>query len=206
MLISILIICINFNSYLNPPVDRIRPKIVTIMKDMDLNLNLNVTLIRHLSLTSASDFRPGMFSFNTKSKFRNNTQLVKMNFLKNKKSFLLVLLILQAGDIEQNPGPTTSNTFEPKNTSLKTLVINFQSMKNKLAEFRLMVSEEKPDIIIGTETWLNPNVKSTELNLDEFDIYRKDREDNKGWGGVILAIKKDISSEQLTNKNTCTFT
>ena len=78
---------------------------------------------------------------------------------------------------------TDNTTIKPKpkylQNELNILVINFQSLKNKVLEFRHMVSDEKPDVIIGTETWLHPNIKNTELNLDEYDIYRKDRQNNK---------------------------
>ncbi|WP_213087184.1 PHD finger domain-containing protein, partial [Chitinophaga agrisoli] len=56
-----------------------------------------------------------MFTFNSKPRFRSNTQLIKINCLKNKKSILVVLLILQAGDIEQNPGPKTKVNPQSQN-------------------------------------------------------------------------------------------
>lgn len=64
-------------------------------------------------------------------------------------------------------------------------------MKNKHTEFRYMESNENPNIIIGTKTWLNLSIKNLERNLDEFNIYRKNRQDNKGWGDAMVAIKKD---------------
>ena len=38
-----------------------------------------------------------------------------------------------------------------------------------------MLSDQKPDIVIGTETWLKDDIKNTELGLNDYEIYRKDR-------------------------------
>ena len=99
---------------------------------------------------------------------------------------------------------TDNTTIKPKpkylQNELNILVINFQSLKNKVLEFRHMVSDEKPDVIIGTETWLHPNIKNTELNLDEYEIYRKDRQNNKKGVGVMIAVKGDLNSENINNK------
>ena len=54
-----------------------------------------------------------------------------------------------------------------------------------------MTEEYKPDIIIGTETWLSPEINNAELLLDKYNIYRKDRSGKRG-GGVLLAVNKHI--------------
>ena len=80
---------------------------------------------------------------------------------------------------------------------LKLLNINLQSINNKKAEFLNLVDTHKPDIIVGTESWLKPAVKSAEIFPPWFSVYRKDRKD--GYGGVFLAVKNDLISEEITD-------
>jgi hypothetical protein len=45
---------------------------------------------------------------------------------------------------------------------LKIVNINFQSIKNKKPELDILLDTTKPDVIIGTETWLDPTISSYE--------------------------------------------
>lgn len=66
-------------------------------------------------------------------------------------------------------------------------------MKSKVPDLH----QVKPDIIVGTESWLTSDITNSEIfPKDRYNIYRKDRTGRKG-GGVFLAISIDIlSSEQ----------
>lgn len=59
------------------------------------------------------------------------------------------------------------------------------------------------DILVFTETWLCPEILSAEFRLDEFIIYRNDRNPNNSHlsrgGGVLIAIKKNYQSYQLNS-------
>ena len=81
-------------------------------------------------------------------------------------------------------------------------IINFRSILNKKAEFLLFLWNVKPKIIIGSETWLSKDISDNEIIPNEFNytIYRKDRDD--GYGGVLIAVTKDILSEPLPDLNT----
>ena len=46
---------------------------------------------------------------------------------------------------------------------MKILNINFQGIKNKVADLHALLDAEKPDILIATETWLKQGVKTCEL-------------------------------------------
>ena len=74
--------------------------------------------------------------------------------------------------------------------TISFLVINFQSVKNKAAELGVLLELHKPDIIIGTETWLSSDHHSSEYIPAEYDVIRKDRA--TGFGGVLLAFKNLI--------------
>ena len=63
-----------------------------------------------------------------------------------------------------------------------------------------LADETKADIIIGTETWLKPGEdghKDSELMLDDYDIFRRDRP-SRG-GGVLIAVKKSLSCEHISS-------
>ena len=76
-------------------------------------------------------------------------------------------------------------------------------MLAKRAELSTLIHEHQPDIIFGTETWLLPNINSTEFFPTGYTLFRQDRSD--GYGGVLLAFRKDLSviEYQITNLNQC---
>ena len=57
------------------------------------------------------------------------------------------------------------------------MTINFQSCRNKTQELEHLINSVKPDVIIGTETWLNSTINSNEIIKSAlgFNVYRKDR-------------------------------
>ena len=63
-----------------------------------------------------------------------------------------------------------------------------------------LAAETRTDVIIGTETWLtsgDQSIKNSELLLDDYDIFRRDRP-TKG-GGVMIAVKKSLNCEQVSS-------
>ena len=79
--------------------------------------------------------------------------------------------------------------------SLRSLTVNFQSIRNKKAELLNLIQSSNPDIIFGTETWLKPSEFSSEFFPQNYVVYRKDRPD--GYGGCLLAIKSDYISHEI---------
>ena len=84
--------------------------------------------------------------------------------------------------------------FKPTE-GLRSIVVNFQSIKNKKAEFLLMLDRTNPDIIFGNETWLNPEIKNQEIFPPEYTAFRKDRPD--GHGGTLIGIRKSFTCHEL---------
>ena len=84
------------------------------------------------------------------------------------------------------------------NLPLRVLNINFQSIKRKQHIVNNIIESSKPDIVIGIETWLKPNINNNEVFPENYNIYRKDRIDQEG-GGVLFAIKKDCISDEVND-------
>ena len=108
---------------------------------------------------------------------------------------------------------TTTNTKPDKNPKqfksnrpLKIININFRSIKNKKPELDFLIDSIQPDIIIGTETWLDPSVNSSEyFSPESFTVYRNDRAPNKrgqSHGGVLIAINSNIPSTSIPELQT----
>ena len=80
-----------------------------------------------------------------------------------------------------------------KNPTLRILVINFQSLCNKGKLLECVIEDTDPDIIMGTETWLDTGLKSSEILPYQlgYDIQRRDRP-NDPHGGVLIASKSHL--------------
>lgn len=74
--------------------------------------------------------------------------------------------------------PTPSNNIRPihastpdrkknrrtkENAPLGILNVNFQSIKGKQGQVRNLIDSTNPDIIFGTETWIDSNIKDSQI-------------------------------------------
>ena len=91
----------------------------------------------------------------------------------------------------------------PVNDSLilTSLTVNCQSLLAKRESFMNLIDTHNPDIIFGTESWLRPDILSSELFPSGYVVYRQDRED--GYGGVFIACQESLSSCSLEIPNNC---
>lgn len=99
----------------------------------------------------------------------------------------------------KNDTGNSSNLAAPLklSKSLRTLVINFQSLRPKKAELLHLLTATNPDIIIGTETWLKPEITNAELFPPDFNVFRNDRSD--GYGGSLVATKSNMIAHQVSH-------
>jgi hypothetical protein len=81
----------------------------------------------------------------------------------------------------------------------RTLVVNCQSLKNKGPCFAAAVDYIKPDLILGTESWLDSSVKDNEMFPPGYNVYRKDR--NLHGGGVFTAVKDCYNSSSVAESD-----
>ena len=90
--------------------------------------------------------------------------------------------------------PSAPNSRSPRR-ELRTIIVNFQSIKNKVPETQVLIDSADPDIIVGSETWLNSNVFSSEVLPANYNVFRRDRTD--GYDGVLIAVKDDLVSTPI---------
>ena len=99
-------------------------------------------------------------------------------------TILLLLLLLQSGDIETNPGLSTLN-----NDSLSILHSNIRSIRNKLDFVKMFFFDF--NILCFTEIHLDPNVLTDSIMFEHFDSpYNKDRTNHAG--GVLVYLSNDL--------------
>ena len=81
------------------------------------------------------------------------------------------------------------------NEALKVLTVNVNHILAKRVELLHFLVDNSIDIMIACETKIDENICDAELGLENFDIYRKDR--NIHGGGVLVAVKKQLKSRKL---------
>ena len=76
-------------------------------------------------------------------------------------------------------------------------MLNCQSIKTpgKPAQLQNIINSTQADIVIGSESWLTPDIKSTEVFPPSYKCYRRDRVGGHG-GGVFLLVSSDYESEE----------
>ena len=118
----------------------------------------------------------------------------------------IFILLLKAGDIEQNPGPQTGTSVSTANTSSLASggSMNLSTLQNKLSivhynvqsitrKIDILSSELfEFDILAFSETWLNPSISKETLLIQSYrEPERKDRQGNS-HGGVMIYVKDSI--------------
>ena len=98
-----------------------------------------------------------------------------------------------AGTPIMTSSPKSQRPTPEKRKFLRILNINFQSLSKKGKLLEVLIDSTDPDIILGTETWLDSNIKSSEIIPEEmkYDIERRDRPTDP-HGGVLIAAKQQL--------------
>ena len=100
---------------------------------------------------------------------------------------LLFKLLLRAGDIEANPGPSRTDT----RSDLCIIHLNARSIKNKTDLIEAQANQF--DIITVSETGLSQNDTNTSIHLTT-NVHPPIRRDcpNDPHGGVAIYVKKKL--------------
>jgi len=64
---------------------------------------------------------------------------------------------------------------------------------SKFYLFEAWISNIRPDIIGVTESWASGDILDSELSLDGYNLFRKDRPVARAGGGVLLYVKSSLA-------------
>ena len=102
------------------------------------------------------------------------------------------------GVIDAEEFTESENTAQPKLKSLSELLLskglkvchqNIQSLLPKIDQVRVSLESHKGISILGiTESHLSNNVCDTEIAIDGYKLYRKDRQNKRRGGGVLVCL------------------
>ena len=107
-------------------------------------------------------------------------------------SVLLHLLLLLSGDIESNPGPRDWADISICHVNIRSIRSNPEKLKHNTSALT-----GKYDIITLSETWLNSMCSNSCLKLAGYqEPYRKDREDDTGYGGVLVWVSDQVAAKR----------
>ena len=103
--------------------------------------------------------------------------------------------LYRTNDCKHQPVHSTASTNASWSAikSLNISVINFWGIRSKLAKLHAFIEYYSPDVIIGTETKLKPDILDSEIFLYSYNVFRRDRISNDG-GGVLIAVKSNIAT------------
>ena len=108
-------------------------------------------------------------------------------------------LLLRAGDVERNPGPSGDVCMTKKMDKKKILTVihlNARSLLPHFDDIASLVSKYRPEILALSETWLDSSVTDSEINLPNYFLYRCDR--SRSGGGVAVYCADHLSCSVLT--------
>lgn len=112
--------------------------------------------------------------------------------------------ILDQPQATSSPKPTINVNKKQKvakkkaSQRLTILNINCQSVKSKVPDLHQVIHQVKPDIIVGTESWLTSDITNSEIfPKDLYTIYRKDRTGRKGEG--VYSWQSQLTSYHQNN-------
>ena len=92
----------------------------------------------------------------------------------------------------------------------KILHLNVRSLPKKMDQIRLMLLKSNLEVITLSETWLNNSVSSISLSLDDYKLFRQDRNhvlvNKKKGGGLLTYVRNDLAAdcEPLVDISTAT--
>ena len=138
-----------------------------------------------------------------------------INFSHSSKSFLLAsgnsFKLLSDSSVSDHSHCKSLPYSKPdaaydRTSSMKILNINCQSIINKRSEFQSVLDLEKPDLVIGTESWLNTDYLDSEIFPRSlgYTSFRLDRASGTNGGGVFILVKDTlVASRQKTLETDC---
>jgi hypothetical protein len=81
----------------------------------------------------------------------------------------------------------TAGSQKMEGKPLVLLQVNCRIILNNIVEFWNLVDTYNPDVIIGTESWLNEEINNAEVFRGDYVTFMRDR-CSRG-GGVLICVK-----------------
>ena len=77
------------------------------------------------------------------------------------------------------------------------LLANVRSLPSKMDELEVRLTNIKPDIIVLTESWLDSSLPDSAVELNNYSVIRKDR--NECGGGIICYVSNIFEPIQISD-------
>jgi Reverse transcriptase (RNA-dependent DNA polymerase)/Endonuclease-reverse transcriptase len=91
-----------------------------------------------------------------------------------------------------NNKPCNNLLTKNRKDKIRLLSLNCQSLHNKRTEFETLIEMHTPDIIAGTESWLDVNDPNSLYFPDCYEVFRRDR--GSRGGGVFICVHKKLNA------------
>ena len=72
-----------------------------------------------------------------------------------------------------------------------------QSIKPKILELNRELNKRRYDLLSVTETWLKPSTPSRLLSFPGYRVFRADRPDKSGYGGVAVLCRDGVDASVI---------
>ena len=112
-------------------------------------------------------------------------------------------IITPPGPQQDASSPTVPGTQSRKRTptsdNFKVAVMNCQSLMNKVPQLHTFIESTDPDIVLGNESWLKPDISNSEVFPPGYNIFRKDRGlgFKKTGGGVFIMVRQEFTCSEI---------
>ncbi len=140
--------------------------------------NINQTRLRPKRETAQHMFNG---TYNSSTNFRSsNSTYPGSRSLITRNCNNLITIQTQTSQENRNEAGTTEKYFVPS-----VLLSNTMSLTPKIDEVALATKQNQCDMAAITETWLKESIPDVSVNIEGYQLFRKDRK-NKEHGGVCL--------------------
>ena len=91
--------------------------------------------------------------------------------------------------------------------NLKVAILNCNSIVNKVPEFQTFLADTDPDVVLGTESWLKPEIANSEIFPPEYNVFRRDRQSDvkKTGGGIFILTRRNYTCCEIPITTNCEF-
>ncbi|RWS06999.1 uncharacterized protein B4U79_19058, partial [Dinothrombium tinctorium] len=159
----------------------------TVKEILSKDSSRNNTMLEVLTeLEERQQKEKNLIIFNITEPNDDNTQKRKENDMNTVKSII--------DTIEPEIVCKVKNVIRLGKKDSKNRPIRVISIKNKLIDLELLISNENPDIIMLTETWLDQD-HSKIINFKNYEILHKYNTSHKG--GVSVLIKNSLNAHEI---------